>query len=234
MGYGAAWQPGRYEQMAGMNARPPRTWYREECRACPRLSRFLAEVKHAHSGYRCKPVPPWGARHAELLIVGLAPGKHGANATGRPFTGDHAGVLLYRTLHRFGFSSAPQSRHRQDGLVLHNCRITNAVKCLPPANKPRTDEVANCNPYLAAELAEPNLKLILALGGLAHRAVLRALGLVLCRHPFAHNASHQLADGLMLIDSYHCSRYNLNTRRLTEGMFHRVFEQIAVQLPGPA
>lgn len=215
---------------SNMNGRPPPAWYRENCRDCPRLRRFLAEVKRAHRAYLCKPVPPSGAPHAELLIVGLAPGLHGANATGRPFTGDHAGVLLYQTLHRFGFSSAPHSRHREDGLVLHNCRITNAVKCLPPANKPRGDEVANCNRYLAAELAEPNLKLVLALGGLAHRAILRAFGLTLRRHPFAHNARHEIAGRLVLIDSYHCSRYNTNTRRLTETMFHQVFEQIAAQL----
>lgn len=213
---------------------PPRAWYRENCRACPRLSAFLARVKQAHGDYLCKPVPPSGAADAQLLIVGLAPGKHGANATGRPFTGDHAGLLLYRTLHRFGFSSSPHSHHRQDGLVLHNCRITNAVKCLPPDNKPRGDEVANCNRYLAAELAEPNLELVLALGGLAHRAVLRALGMVLSRHPFAHNAGHRLDNGLVLIDSYHCSRYNTHTRRLTEAMFHRVFEQITGRLEGSA
>ena len=217
-----------------MTGKWPAAWYRENCRACPRLSAFLAEVKRAHGDYRCKPVPPSGAMDAELLIVGLAPGKHGANATGRPFTGDHAGVLLYQTLHRFGFSSAPQSRHLEDGLVLHNCRITNAVKCLPPANKPRGDEIANCNHYLAAELAAPNLKLVLALGGLAHRAILRARRLVLCRHPFAHNAAHHLDNGLVLIDSYHCSRYNTNTRRLTEAMFHQVFEQIAGHLGGSA
>ncbi len=211
----------------------PSAWYRENCRKCARLSRFLDQVKRAHGEYRCKPVAPSGALDAQLLIVGLAPGLHGANATGRPFTGDHAGILLYRTLHRFGFSSAPQSRHLADGLTLHNCRITNAVKCLPPQNKPRGDEVANCNRYLAAELAEPNLRLVLALGQLAHRAILRALGLVLCRHPFVHNARHALDNGLTLIDSYHCSRYNTNTRRLTEAMFQQVFEQVVRQLEMP-
>ena len=212
----------------------PVAWYRENCRACPRLSRFLDHVKQAHGDYLCKPVPPYGAADAELLIVGLAPGKHGANATGRPFTGDHAGLLLYRTLHRFGFSSAPESHHRDDRLALHNCRITNAVKCLPPENKPRGDEVANCNRYLKAELAEPHLKLILALGGLAHRAILRSFGLTASHYPFGHNARHRLDNGLLLIDSYHCSRYNTQTRRLTEAMFERVFEQIARQLRGPA
>ncbi len=208
----------------------PRTWYRENCRDCPRLGRHLERVKRAHGNYFCKPVPPVGALDARLLIVGLAPGKHGANATGRPFTGDAAGVLLYQTLHRFGLSSAPRSRHREDGLALRDCRITNAVKCLPPDNKPLGGEVAACNRYLAAELAEPNLRVILALGHLAHRAILRALGLVLRRHPFAHNARHGLDNGLVLIDSYHCSRYNTQTRRLTEAMFRRVFTRIAGEL----
>lgn len=208
----------------------PAAWYRENCRDCPRLSRFLTEVKRVHRDYHCKPVAPSGALDAELLIVGLAPGMHGANASGRPFTGDHAGILLYQTLHQFGFCSASESRALDDGLVLHNCRITNAVKCLPPQNKPRGDEVANCNHYLAAELAQPNLKLVLALGHLAHRAVARALGLVLSRYPFAHNAAHVLDDRLVLIDSYHCSRYNTNTKRLTEAMFHRVFANIVRRL----
>lgn len=207
----------------------PSTWYRASCRDCPRLSGFLAQVKREHGDYICKPVAPSGARDAEFLIVGLAPGKHGANASGRPFTGDHAGVLLYRTLHQFGFSSTPQSLHRDDGLMLYNCRITNAVKCLPPENKPRADEVANCNHYLAAELAEPNLKLVLALGTLAHGAILRALNAVQSRHPFAHNAEHKLND-LTLIDSYHCSRYNINTRRLSEAMFVQVFDKIQARL----
>ncbi|MGI9310232.1 MAG: uracil-DNA glycosylase [bacterium] len=208
----------------------PTAWFRADCRDCARLAAFLAQVKREHNDYLCQPVPPWGAPDAELLIVGLAPGLHGANATGRPFTGDHAGLLLYRTLHRFGFATAPQSRARGDGLALRNCRITNAVKCLPPANKPRGDEVARCNRYLAAELAEPHLKLVLALGQLAHRAVLRAFGLPQRSHPFAHNARHRIAGGPLLFDSYHCSRYNTNTRRLTEAMFHQVFARIAAQL----
>jgi len=212
----------------------PAAWYRRDCRACPRLSRFLHRVKRAHGDYHCKPVAPYGARRAELLVVGLAPGKHGANATGRPFTGDHAGVLLYRTLHRFGFCSTPHSHRRGDGLQLYNCRITNAVKCLPPANRPSADEVARCNRYLAAELADPHPRLVLALGHLAHRAVLRALGLTAGRYPFAHNARHALDNGLALVDSYHCSRYNTNTGRLTEAMFDQVFGQIATQLGAPA
>ena len=208
----------------------PPTWYRKNCDDCERLNRFLKQVKHTHGDYFCKPVPPFGTLDAELLIVGLAPGKHGANATGRPFTGDHAGILLYQTLHRFGFCSAPHSLHREDGLELYNCRITNAVKCLPPENKPVGDEVANCNRFLAAELAEPNLKLVLALGLLAHRAVLRAFGLVLSHYPFGHNVRYGLGNGVTMVDSYHCSRYNTQTRRLTEAMFCQVFEQIRSEL----
>lgn len=205
----------------------PRSWHRANCAECARLHTFLAAVKRAHRGYACKPVPPFGARHAEFLIVGLAPGMHGANASGRPFTGDHAGKLLYATLHKFGFASRPQSTARDDGLTLRNCRITNAVKCLPPQNKPLGDEVANCSRYLAAELREPNLKIILALGGLAHRAVLRALEIKQSAHAFAHGAVHALENELTLYDSYHCSRYNTSTRRLTEKMFVQVVRNIA-------
>ncbi|MDA8011327.1 MAG: uracil-DNA glycosylase [Gammaproteobacteria bacterium] len=211
-------------------ARGRQAWHDANCADCARLSGFLAEVKRARPDYMCKPVPPFGARRAELLVVGLAPGLRGANATGRPFTGDHAGILLYRMLHRFGFASAPHSRARDDGLRLRNCRVTNAVKCLPPGNKPLGAEVANCSRYLAAELAEPHLKLVLALGGVAHRAVLRALGLKIGAYPFAHAARHELGNGLALFDSYHCSRYNTNTRRLTEEMFARVFAQVAARL----
>jgi uracil-DNA glycosylase family 4 len=194
------------------------------CRQCPRLVAFLAQVRAEHPGYHCAPVPPFGDPQARLLLVGLAPGMHGANASGRPFTGDFAGILLYQTLHRFGFGSAPESRALDDGLVLTDCRITNAVKCLPPQNKPSTDEVRTCNPYLAAELAGlPADGLVLALGALAHGAVLRALGLKPGACPFGHGAEHALTGGLRLIDSYHCSRYNTQTRRLTEAMFQAVF-----------
>jgi uracil-DNA glycosylase family 4 len=149
---------------------------------------------------------------------------HGANASGRPFTGDHAGILLYETLHRYGFSSAAESRHRDDGLRLLDCRITNAVKCLPPQNKPTGGEVRDCNGFLQAELAAlPRDGVVLALGSVAHQAVLRALGLKLKDHPFGHGAEHALPDSGMLVDSYHCSRYNTQTRRLTPEMFHRVF-----------
>lgn len=195
-----------------------------ECRHCPRLAGFLDEVRAQHPGYHARPVLPFGDTAARLLIVGLAPGMHGANRTGRPFTGDHAGILLYDTLHRFGFASAAESLHRNDGLQLIDCRITNAVKCLPPQNKPLPAEVRECNGWLHDELAESaQVRVIVALGSIAHEAVLRAEGLKPREHPFGHGARHALPGGRMLIDSYHCSRYNTQTRRLTTEMFHAVF-----------
>ncbi len=194
------------------------------CRQCPRLAAHLDAVKRQHADYHCAPVPPFGDDQARLLVVGLAPGMHGANATGRPFTGDHAGILLYRTLHEFGFASAPASLSRDDGLQLHDCRITNAVKCLPPENKPTGSEINRCRNYLAAELeALPGGAVVLALGGIAHRSVLAATGLVASRHPFGHEQLHALPGERWLLSSYHCSRYNTQTRRLTEPMFRQVF-----------
>ena len=146
------------------------------CRRCPRLAAFLDSVKHQNPDYHCKPVPPFGDTDARLLIVGLAPGMHGANRTGRPFTGDHAGILLYGTLHKLGFASAATSVDAGDGLRLEDARITNSVKCLPPGNKPLPLEIKTCNAYLAAELAQsPQVKVVLALGAIAHAAVLRAV-----------------------------------------------------------
>lgn len=201
------------------------------CVRCERLADFLAQIKDKHPDYHCRPVAPFGAARARLLIVGLAPGMHGANASGRPFTGDYAGVLLYETLHRYGFSNRPQSLHASDGLRLKNCRITNAVKCLPPANKPLTSEVATCNAFLAAEItALPRGSVIIALGTIAHKAVLRALGLKQSALAFGHNQQHEINEQLTLIDSYHCSRYNTQTRRLTEAMFHAVFERASALL----
>jgi uracil-DNA glycosylase family 4 len=195
-----------------------------DCRQCPRLSAFLGQVSARFPGYHARPVAPFGAARPRLLIVGLAPGMHGANATGRPFTGDHAGILLYQTLFDFGFSNRPESRSREDGLALRDCRITNAVKCLPPGNKPVPEEVRRCNAYLQAELAElPRNAVIIALGRVAHDAVLRACGLRLSTCPFAHGAVHDLPRGIQLVDSYHCSRYNTQTRRLTPAMFADVF-----------
>lgn len=186
----------------------------------------------AHPDYHARPVAPVGDPAPRLLIVGLAPGYHGANATGRPFTGDYAGILLYQTLYDFGFSNRPVSTHRDDGLVLERCRITNAVKCLPPENKPLGDEIRRCNPYLAAELqALPDGAVILALGAIAHGAVLRALGLKPKDYPFGHGRDYALPAGGRLISSYHCSRYNTQTRRLTEAMFREVFSQVRRHLP---
>ena len=197
------------------------------CRSCPRLAGFLDEVRVAHPDYHARPVAPFGDADPWLLIVGLAPGMHGANRSGRPFTGDHAGILLYETLHAYGFASQPTSVSTDDGLQLHGCRITNAVKCLPPANKPETAEIRQCNHYLANEIAAlPDDLAILALGSVAHTAVLMALGLKAKAHAFGHGAVHVLGGGRTLYDSYHCSRYNTNTRRLTPDMFRAVFARI--------
>jgi uracil-DNA glycosylase family 4 len=193
------------------------------CRRCPRLAAFLDEGRARHPEYHCAPVAPFGDARPQLLIVGLAPGFHGANATGRPFTGDYAGVLLYETLHAFGWASAPVSVSRDDGLELRGCRITNAVKCVPPANKPTSAEIATCNDFLRAELdtLDPG-SVVLALGAIAHAAVLRARRLRAAAYRFGHAAEHRLPDGRQLIDSYHCSRYNTQTRRLTPEMFRAV------------
>lgn len=195
-----------------------------ECRSCPRLAGFLDQVKERFPSYHARPVAPFGDPEARLLIVGLAPGKHGANATGRPFTGDHAGILLYRTLHDFGFANRPQSRSCDDGLSLRDCRITNAVKCLPPDNKPTGQEIRQCNHYLAFELKALKAgSVIVALGAIAHRATLQALGMKQTAACFGHANEHHLKTGVRLIDSYHCSRYNTQTRRLTDAMFQAVF-----------
>ena len=207
--------------------RPEVTGFDPDCRACPRLAAFLADCRAARPDSFGRPVPPFGAAEPELLIVGLAPGYHGANRSGRPFTGDYAGVLLYQTLHEFGYASRPESVAADDGLELIGCRITNAVKCVPPENKPTPDEIRRCNGFLQAELAGlPKQAAVLALGNIAHGAVLRALGLKLKDHPFGHAAVHDLPDGRRLYDSYHCSRYNTQTRRLTPAMFRAVFERI--------
>jgi uracil-DNA glycosylase family 4 len=201
------------------------------CTACARLSDFLADVRGRHADYHALPVEPFGDARARFLIVGLAPGMHGANRTGRPFTGDYAGILLYDTLHRFGFGSRPESIARDDGLELRDCRITNAVKCLPPENKPEPAEIRTCNRYLADELrAAPEVRVILALGLVAHKAVLMALGLKQGALGFAHAARHDLPGGRVLIDSYHCSRYNTQTRRLTAEGFHDVFRLVRAEL----
>ena len=205
--------------------------YKSDCRDCPRLANFLDDVKGKYPDYFCKPVPTFGVAKPALLIVGLAPGLHGANRTGRPFTGDYAGGLLYSTLHKFGFADRPVSVATDDGMKLIDCRITNAVKCLPPQNKPDMSEIRICNQFLRAELAGTvRQTVILALGGIAHGAVLMAAGLKPGAHKFGHAAKHHLASGHVLFDSYHCSRYNTNTRRLTESMFHDVFGAIRAHL----
>ncbi|MCG7914711.1 SPO1 DNA polymerase [Candidatus Thiodiazotropha endoloripes] len=197
-----------------------------KCRRCSRLAEFLDQVAEEYPDYHAAPVAPFGDAQAKLLIVGLAPGMHGANATGRPFTGDHAGVLLYQTLYDYGFSNQPESSSRRDGLELYNCRITNAVKCLPPQNKPLGAEVNQCNDFLAQELsAMPAESVVIALGSIAHKAVIKALQLRQKDYPFAHAMEHQLSDQLNLIDSYHCSRYNTQTRRLTAEMFQQIFQR---------
>jgi uracil-DNA glycosylase len=203
-----------------------------DCRRCARLAGFLDQVQADYPAYHARPVAPFGVADARLLIVGLAPGMHGANATGRPFTGDYAGILLYETLYDFGLSNRPQSLARADGLQLRHCRITNAVKCLPPQNKPLPLEVATCNVFLARELAIlPPRAVILALGGVAHSAVLRALGLKLKDFPFGHATHYALADGRQFLSSYHCSRYNTQTRRLTRDMFRDVVRHAVELMP---
>jgi uracil-DNA glycosylase family 4 len=197
-----------------------------ECRLCPRLASFLDEVSLQYPGYFAAPVPSFGDPQAALLVVGLAPGMHGANRTGRPFTGDHAGILLFDTLYRTGFSNQALGADPNDGLILKNCRITNAVRCLPPQNKPLPEEVARCNPYLHNELTTaPRPRILVALGQISHQAILKALSLKLRDYPFGHGLRYILPDGIILLTSYHCSRYNTQTKRLTADMFHAVFAQ---------
>ena len=209
--------------------------YDPGCRRCPRLAAFLDSVRREEPDYFCKPVAPFGDPQASLLIVGLAPGMHGANRTGRPFTGDFAGILLYQTLHKFGLSNSPVSVSADDDLRLVRARITNSVKCLPPQNKPLPVEIKECNRYLQAELAQsPEVRVILALGAIGHHAVLRAYGLRAGEYRFAHGAEHALSGGRVLLDSYHCSRYNTQTRRLTTSMFEAVIERAVALLDAPA
>ena len=216
--------------MTARVAAPPMP-FSTECRACPRLAQHLADVRAGNPAYHARPVPPFGDDFPRLLIVGLAPGMHGANRTGRPFTGDYAGALLYETLHRYGYANRPEAIARDDGLRLSECRITNAVKCLPPQNKPLPDEVKRCNAHLQEELRHlPGAAVMLALGAIAHQAVLMALDLRRRDYPFAHGATHVLPEGRTLFDSYHCSRYNTQTKRLTKPMFNQVFRDIAQYL----
>lgn len=196
-----------------------------DCPLCPRLVAFREETRLKHPDWHNAPVPSFGPIEAPLLIVGLGPGLRGANATGRPFTGDWAGDLLYGTLLAKGRASGVYDERPDDGLTLIDCRITNAVRCVPPANRPTGAEGKACRPFLADEIAAmPRLRVILSIGGFAHDAILAARQLKKSAHPFAHGALHRLSDGLILVDSYHCSRLNTNTGRLTEAMFHQVFD----------
>ncbi len=205
----------------------PSNFFKQDCRDCPRLAGFLDDVKRKYPDYHALPVAPFGDPGARLLIVGLAPGMHGANASGRPFTGDYAGLLLYQALYDYGFSNQAESAALNDGLALVDCRITNAVKCLPPQNKPTGDEIKRCNHFLAAEIkALPEHSVILALGNIAHQAVLRAYGLKSNAAKFGHHTSFTLPDGNRLVSSYHCSRYNVQTQRLSMAMLAEVFATV--------
>ena len=202
-----------------------------DCALCPRLVEFRRTNQDRHPGFFNAPVPSFGDPRARLLIVGLAPGLKGANQTGRPFTGDYAGDLLYETLTDFGFARGRYDKRADDGLTLVGCRITNAVRCVPPENKPVGAEIKHCRPFLEAELAGlPKLEIVLALGTVAHNAVLASLGQRISAHRFAHGAAHALPNDLTLADSYHCSRYNTNTGRLTTAMFREVFSGIRQRL----
>jgi uracil-DNA glycosylase family 4 len=203
-----------------------------DCPDCPRLAAFRAANRAAFPDWWNAPVPTFGEADARVAIVGLAPGLRGANRTGRPFTGDYAGELLYSTLIEFGFASGVYDRRPDDGLTLVDCAIINAVRCVPPQNKPTPEEIATCRRYLTPAIAAlPRLKVMVALGRIAHESTLRALKLTLAKFPFAHGARHSVTStGLSLFDSYHCSRYNTNTGVLTDTMFRQVFASVRAEL----
>lgn len=200
----------------------------DACSACPRLAAHLESIRAREPSWHARPVPAFGGLDARLLVVGLGPGERGANRTGRPFTGDVAGELLYPALHRFGFASTAEplgaDGWANSAMHLTDCRITNAVRCLPPANKPSPAEIRQCNPHLAAEIgAMARLRVVVALGTVAHAAVLRACGLRPSARRFGHDVRHELPGGLLLVDSYHCSGYNWRTGRLSRDSFEAVF-----------
>lgn len=202
-----------------------------DCSLCPRLAEYRQANRAANPDWFNGPVPSFGGLDARLLVVGLAPGVRGANRTGRPFTGDYAGVLLYQTLLKFGLAAGSYAATPTDGLQLRDCRVTNAVRCVPPGNLPTPAETRTCNPFLTAEIAAmPRLRGILALGGLAHQATLRARGLRQSHVPFRHGEMHPLPDGLLLADSYHVSRLNTNTGRLTQAMFEATVEALLARI----
>jgi uracil-DNA glycosylase family 4 len=215
------------------SAASPRDIPGRDCPLCPRLAGFRSAQRAAHPDWFNAPVPAFGDASPELLIVGLAPGLRGANRTGRPFTGDFAGDLLYGTLLKYGLAVGSYGAAVGDGLELRRARITNAVRCVPPQNKPEPGEIAACRRFLAADLAAlPRLRAILALGAIAHNAVLAAKELRRAAYPFAHGATHDLPDGIVLADSYHCSRLNTNTGRLTPAMFEAVIAALAARIAG--
>ena len=202
-----------------------------DCADCPRLVAFRVTNRAAFPDWWNAPVPTFGEAHARVAIIGLAPGLRGANRTGRPFTGDYAGELLYSTLIEFGFASGVYDRRPDDGLTLVDCAIINAVRCVPPQNKPTPEEIATCRRYLMPAISGlPRLKVMVALGRIAHESTLRALKLTLSKFPFAHGARHPVTLGVSLFDSYHCSRYNTNTGVLTEAMFRQVFASVRAEL----
>jgi uracil-DNA glycosylase family 4 len=204
---------------------------RPDCPLCPRLVAFRERNREAHPDWFNGAVPSFGKDDARLLIVGLAPGLKGANRTGRPFLGDYAGELLYRTLLKVGLARGQHDPSTPEALQLVDCMITNAVRCVPPANKPEASEIKTCRQFLSARIETlPNLRVMLALGRIAHEATLDALGLKRRDYPFSHGARHDLPDGIVLFDSYHCSRQNTNTGRLTSSMFERVLEDVAAAL----
>ena len=223
---------GRPKRAGPPGVRPPAgkrsDSYDPGCTRCPRLAEFLAETHERYADYWARPVPSFGPADAKLVFVGLAPGMHGANRTGRPFTGDYAGILLYETLHELGLATAGESISLDDGLKLKGTRIANAVKCVPPENKPLPDEIRTCNAYLKIELGElSRVKVLLALGRVAHDAALMALGLKRSQFPFGHGNEHSVSEKLYLVDSYHCSRYNTSTKVLTVPMFKKVVKRAA-------
>jgi len=208
----------------------PETEPPHDCPLCPRLVAFREELRAEYPGWWNAPIPAWGDPHAWLAIAGLAPGKHGANRTGRPFTGDHAGVLLYQTLAKFGLAGGTYQATPEDDLQLQGTIIVNSVRCLPPQNKPTPEEIRTCRPFLEAPLAAlPGVRVVVALGAIAHQSAVKAMGGRLPKAKFGHLAEHHMPDGRVLIDSYHCSRYNQNTGVLTAPMFEAVFAR-AIEL----
>jgi uracil-DNA glycosylase family 4 len=201
-----------------------------DCPLCPRLVEFRREARHLHPDWFNGPVPDWGNRRGGLVIVGLAPGLKGANRTGRPFTGDYAGDLLYATLLKVGLATGSYDQRPDDSLELTGALIANAVRCVPPQNKPTTDEIATCRPFLASSIADAQPAAFLALGRIAHDSLLVALGEKRSKFPFGHGAEHRLAGGATLFDSYHCSRYNTNTGVLTTAMFEAVVSRAAAHI----